>query len=90
MNPHPHPHKDFVLDLHPHFFDADPQHCQQLGLTTPPPTGVRGLLLHQQLGPVSPPPIGVMRVSELVGWVRNVVLMNVIWIWKTLGGRDFG
>jgi hypothetical protein len=29
MNPHPdpHPHQDFFLDPHPHFFDADPQHC---------------------------------------------------------------
>jgi hypothetical protein len=29
MNPHPdpHPHLDFFLDPHPHFFDADPQHC---------------------------------------------------------------
>ncbi len=28
MNPHPdpHPHWDFFLDPHPHFFDADPQH----------------------------------------------------------------
>jgi hypothetical protein len=28
MNPHPHPdpHRDFFLDPHPHFFDADPQH----------------------------------------------------------------
>jgi hypothetical protein len=24
MNPHPHP--DFFLDQHPHFFYADPQH----------------------------------------------------------------
>jgi hypothetical protein len=29
LNPHPdpHPHQDFFLDPHPHFFDADPQHC---------------------------------------------------------------
>jgi hypothetical protein len=33
MNPDPHPdpdphsHQDFFLDPHPHFFDADPQHC---------------------------------------------------------------
>jgi hypothetical protein len=27
MNPHPdpHPHQDFFLDPHPHFFVADPQ-----------------------------------------------------------------
>jgi hypothetical protein len=36
MNPHPHPdphpHQDFFLDPHPHFFDADPQHCSlQMG-----------------------------------------------------------
>jgi hypothetical protein len=27
MNPDPHPHKDFFLDPHQQFFDADPQHC---------------------------------------------------------------
>jgi hypothetical protein len=28
MNPHPH--WDFFLDPHPHFFDADPQHCRNV------------------------------------------------------------
>jgi hypothetical protein len=28
MNPHPH--QDFFLDPHPHFFDADPQHWSWL------------------------------------------------------------
>jgi hypothetical protein len=29
MNPHPDQQQDFFLDPHPHFFDADPQHCLQ-------------------------------------------------------------
>jgi hypothetical protein len=35
--------------------------------------------------------ISVVVVSEHMGWVRNVVLMNVyFWVWETPGGQDFG
>ncbi len=29
-------------------------------------------------------------VLDLVSQVRNVVLMNVYWVWETPGSRDFG
>ncbi len=53
---------------------------------------VKELHLHVYECDLLLPPIlcGILHVRELMGWVRNVVLMNVYLDLENPGGRDFG